>query len=113
MNLPDTAAFAINAAGIAVSLCSLTHRAPSDAVRMVRLCEQFEGSLGVMSQIAAAGALMERYRFAHGPSAAWGGELPYLYDVWDAIAGALCEKLDGEPVDRLVLQAIDTLMEAS
>lgn len=49
---------------------------------------------------------MERFRVSHGEAAKWGGELPYLYDVWDAIAIAIWLRLGSEPLDGLVEAAI-------
>lgn len=78
MNTPDSGAFAINAAGIADSMCTLAHTEPSGDARTARLSEHFGGAAGVMARIAEAGVAMESYRITRGSLATWGGELPYL-----------------------------------
>jgi hypothetical protein len=55
---------------------------------------------------------MERYRVRQGASPAWGGDLPYLYDVWDLIARSLWDNFGSAPVDTLVEQAIDQAVTA-
>jgi hypothetical protein len=103
----DPAAVAVNAAGIADALRCVQSDSVEDDARFEALTEEYSGWVGVLLQVVEAGELMERFRVSHGANAAWGGELPYLYDVWDAIAEAMWTKLGKEPLDQLVESAIE------
>lgn len=106
----DPAAVAINAAGIAEVIGSVQLGAATDKARFDALTEEYEGWVGVIMQITDAGEIMERFRVKHGTTAMWGGDLPYLYDVWDSIAEAMWTKLGKEPLNQLVESAIERLM---
>ncbi|MCL4741000.1 MAG: hypothetical protein KJZ54_02245 [Phycisphaerales bacterium] len=108
----DQAAIAVAAAGIADSLASIKSYDAERVARFERVVEEYDGHVGIMERIAEAAEVMERFRVRHGAGAMWGGDLPYLYDVWDAIARALWTKLGTEPIDRLVESAIVTVMNA-
>lgn len=94
----DPAAIAINAAGIADALARAEHHNAEAVARFERVTAEYGGHIGVMQQVVEAAKYMERFRVRHGTCATWGGELPYLYDVWDAIARALWLTLDEEPL---------------
>lgn len=107
MSKMDTTAVAVNAAGIADAVRVIQAAHENGEARLEELTRAHEGWCGVMLQIAEAGKIMERFRAKHGDSAKWGGELPYVYEVWDAIAHELYERLGTEPLDSLVHRAID------
>jgi hypothetical protein len=106
----DPAAVAVNAAGIAEAFGSVQSSSKADRDRFDALSEEYEGWLGVITQIAEAGEIMERFRVKHGATATWGGDLPYLYDVWDSIAEAMWTKLGKEPLEQLVDFAIERVV---
>lgn len=106
----DHAAIAINAAGIADALAFLASEDVEAAARFERVAGEYGGHVGVMQQAAEAAGYMEQFRVKHGATAKWGGELPYLYDVWDAIAQMIWLKLDKKPLDHLVESAIRSVM---
>ncbi|HWL93049.1 MAG TPA: hypothetical protein VNT79_05910, partial [Phycisphaerae bacterium] len=84
--------------------------ATTDKDRFDALTEEYEGWVGVIMQIAEAGEIMERFRVKHGTTATWGGELPHLYDVWDAIAEAMWTTLGKELLNQLVESAIERVV---
>jgi hypothetical protein len=103
----DPNAVAVNAAGIADAFHVLQAADDNGAARLEELTLAHEGWCGVMLQIAEAGEIMERYRHSQGVTATWGGDLPSLYSVWDAIARVIWERLGIEPLDGLVRSAIE------
>ena len=103
----DPRAAAVNAAGIADALRTMQLADHDGANRMEDITRAHEGWVGVMLQVAEAGEIMERFRVTRGAKSTWGGELPYFYDVWDAIAQALWDQLGSMPLDALVRQAIE------
>ncbi|MDX2119326.1 MAG: hypothetical protein SFY96_14205 [Planctomycetota bacterium] len=98
----DLASVAVNAAGITDEFC--IHRLADDGgeARLEWLTLHFDGWCGLVVQVAHAGELMERFRQTRGVKATWGGELPHLYDVWDAIAAGLWDHLGSKPIDAIV-----------
>jgi len=110
MSKIDPAAFAVNAAGIADAFRVLQRSELNGEARLEELTRAHEGWCGVMLRIAEAGKIMERFRTKYGIAATWGGELPYLYDVWDAIARALWADLGAVPLDALVEGAIEEVV---
>jgi hypothetical protein len=113
MSKIDHAAVAVHAAGIADSF---VHAKAHDATATARcefITEEYSGHVGIMQQIAEAAKLMECFRARHSAAATWGGELPYLYDVWDAIAQSLLTGLGKEPLERLVDSAIRSVVSAN
>lgn len=108
----DTAAIAVNAAGITDALASIECDNGEAAARFERTIERYEGRVGIMQQVAEAAETMEWVRVKHGVNARWGGELPYLYDVWDAIAQGLWDHLGAEPVDAIVHRSIEQVVSA-
>ena len=109
----DAAAIAVNAAGIADAFRVLQGAHENGEARLEALTRAHEGWCGVMLQIAEAGGIMERFRANHGDSATWGGELPYLYEVWDAIAQGLWDRLDEEPLDVVVHRSIERALSVN
>lgn len=109
----DSAAVAVNAAGIAEAFGCVQSGATADRDRFDALTEEYEGWVGVMMQIAEAGEIMERFRVKHGTTATWGGDLPHLYDVWDSIAEAMWTKLGKEPLGRLVESAMERVVNVN
>lgn len=109
----DSAAVAVNAAGIAEAFRSAQVAAMVGNDRFQDLTEEYEGWVGVTRQIAEAGSLMEQFRVTHGITATWGGDLPYLYDVWDSIAAEMWTKLGDEPLQQLVESAIDRVVKSN
>lgn len=107
MPKPDHTACAINAAGIADAFRVLADSESNGGARLDKLTRAHEGWCGVMLRIAEAGEIMERFRAKHGNSATWGGDLPYLYEVWDAIAQGIWENLAAEPLEAIVQHAIE------
>lgn len=108
----DPAAMAINAAGIADALaCLVQENKEEAAIRFSCVIAECDGHIGLMQQVMEAGNLMERFRVGRGAFAKWGGELPYLYDVWDAIAHAIWLELDTVPLAQIVESAIHALMD--
>ncbi len=112
MNTKKNITVAINASGITDSIRSIEIKGEASTARIIHLSDAFDGAIGIMAQIADAGAVMEKYRDQRGPTVKWGGELPCIYDVWDAIARALLERLGEEPVGRIVLDAIESAVIA-
>jgi hypothetical protein len=110
MSKMDTTAVAVNAAGIADALRVLQAARENGEARLEELTRAHEDWCGVMLQIAEAGEVMERFRAKQGPSATWGDDLPYLYEVWDAIAQGLWDHLGAEPVDVVVHRSIKRAM---
>jgi hypothetical protein len=108
----DPAATAFHAAGIASALATMESEDVEDVARFHRVTEEYGGHVGVIHQVVKAAWHVERFRVKHGASARWGGELPYLYDVWDAIARAIRQKLDLEPLDQMVESAIESVTDA-
>lgn len=106
----DVAAVAVNAAGIADALRCLQTDNDANTSRFERLTEEYEGWVGVLTQVADAAELMEHFRIKQGATSVWGGDLPYLYEIWDAIALAMLNRLGAEPLDRLVTEAIEAGM---
>jgi len=106
----DHAAVAVNAAGIADAMWCLRSEGTVVDSRFDALVEQCDGWVGALAQVAEAGKLMERFRAMHGARATWGGELPAIYEVWDAVAQALWKRLGTEPLDTIVRRAIDEVM---
>lgn len=102
----DHAAIAAYAAGIASSLACVESGDAKEVARLERVAEEHGGHVGIMQHVAEAAGAMERFRVRHGEDAKWGGELPYLYDVWDAIAMAIRLRLGTAPLDELVEAAI-------
>ena len=105
----DPKAVAVNAAGIADAFRLSQIEDHDGANRLEDLTQSHEGWVGVVVQISEAAEIMERYRVSQGPNASWGGELPYLYEVWDSIARTLWEYLDSDELDALVRRAIVAL----
>jgi hypothetical protein len=85
----DPRAVAVNAAGIADALACLRARDIGLAIGSATLTKECAGHIELMLQIVEAAEIMEQFRISRGSGAAWGGELPYLYEVWDAIADAM------------------------
>lgn len=108
----DAAAIAVNAAGIADAFRVLQVADEEGEAHLEELTRAHEGWCGVVLRIAEAGEMMERFRATHGGSATWGGELPFLYQVWDAIAQGLWDHLGAEPVDAIVDRSIEQAMSA-
>lgn len=106
----DPAAVAVNAAGIAEAFGSVQSDVMADRARFGAITEEYGGWLGVTTQIAEAGEIMERFRVKNGATATWGGDLPFLYDVWDSIADGMRTKLGREPLDHLVESAIERVV---
>lgn len=100
-------AAAINAAGIVDAMRAGEQRSDACSDRLQELSELYQGWIGVLTQVAEAGALMEAHRERQGRSAMWGGELPCVYDVWDAIAKALCNRLGHDSLEQIVHNAIE------
>jgi hypothetical protein len=113
MSKMDTATVAVNAAGIADAFRVLQAAHENGEARLGELTRAHEGWCGVMLQIAEAGEIMERCRAKHGPSATWGGDLPYLYEVWDAIAQGLRDHLGEDPLDVVVHRSIERAMSVN
>ncbi len=113
MSKMDTTAVAVNAAGIADALRVLQAARENGEARFEELTRAHEGWCGVMLCMAEAGEIMERFRAKHGDSATWGGELPYLYEVWDAIAQGLWDRLGEEPLDVVVHRSIERAMSVN
>jgi hypothetical protein len=106
----DAAATAVNAAGIADAF-RVRHAADVNGeARLEELTRVHEGWCGVMVRIAESGEIMERFRVKHRIAVTWGGDLPYLYEVWDAIAQGLWEHLGAEQVDAIVHRSIEQAM---
>lgn len=112
MSQLDPSAVAMNAAGITQSLNCLQLDKRDDPARYDALLEVFEGSIGLLLQVVEAGELMERYRLTRGHNAAWGRELPYLYDVWDTIAQFMWNQLGLEPLDLIVDRAVEQALDS-
>ncbi len=108
----DHSAVALNAAGIADAFRALQRDDQLDENRMELIRREREGSVGVLMQIAEAGELMERYRANQGPNATWGGDLPYLYDVWDLIAWRMWDRQRAVPLNTLVERAVEEAVNA-
>ena len=106
----DPTAVAVNAAGIAEAIGPAQADTTTDQARYDALTEEYGGWVGVVMQIVEAGEIMERFRVKRGRTASWGGDLPYLYDVWDSIAKAMWMKLGKEPLDQLVESAIERVV---
>lgn len=102
----DQNAIAINAAGIADAFRVLQVCDEDGANRLGDLSQIHEGWIGVIGAIADAALVMETYRVGRGPTASWGGELPYLYDAWDSIAKRLWDGLGSSTVEELALEGI-------
>lgn len=102
----DHATIAVYAAGIASSFGCVESGNAEEVARFERVVEEHGGHVGIMQEVAKAAVAMERFRVSHGKAAKWGEELPYLYDVWDAIATAIWLRLGREPLDGLVEAAI-------
>lgn len=102
----DPAAVAVNAAGIADALRACQLADSNGTVRLQWLTDHFESWVGVMMQVGEAAEMMEELRTEQGANATWGGELPYLYDVWDAIAKGLWADLGSQPVNVIVHRSI-------
>lgn len=108
----DSAAIAVYAAGISDALACLESDDGAASARFERVIEEYEGRVGIMQQVAEAAEVMERFRIMHGASAGWGRELPYLYDIWDAIAQAMWDHLGSVPMETLVQRAIEQTVSA-
>lgn len=104
----DPDAKTMNAAGIADAVRALVTAGGIEGARLAELTDLYQGWIGVLSQVAEAGALMEGHRVRLGSTATWGGELPYLYDVWDAIARGVWTRLGQDPLERIVAGAIES-----
>lgn len=109
----DPAAVAVNAAGIADAFRVLQVSDENGDARLEELTREYEGWCGVVLRIAEAGEIMEGFRAKHGVTATWGGDLPYLYEVWDAIAQALWEQLGMVPLDVIVQRAIEQVVSVN
>jgi hypothetical protein len=109
----DAAAIAVNAGGIADAFRVLQAAHENGEARLEELTREHEGWCGVVLRIAEAGEIMERFRAKHGDSATWGGELPYVYEVWDAIAQGLWDRLGEEPLDMVVRRSIERAMSVN
>lgn len=108
MTVLNQSAHAINAAGISDSMQAIGSNVDRDRTGVSPLIERFDGTIGIVMQIADAGALMEEYRVRLGASATWGCELPYIYDAWDAIASEMWARLGQEPLQQIVIRAIES-----
>ena len=106
----DPGASAINAAGIANALACLVSSDAVGAARFELAVVESGGHVGLMQQVALAGMFMEQFRVRHGASAKWGGELSYLYDVWDSIAHAIWMDLGNMPINQIAESAIVSVM---
>jgi hypothetical protein len=106
----DPAAVAANAVGIAAAFWCVQSDTTTDSDRLDALTEEHQGWVGVVMQITEAGEIMERFRVKHGTTATWGGDLPYLYEVWDSIAEELWSNLGKEPLSQLVEFAIERIV---
>lgn len=105
----DRHAPAVYAAGIASALTRVRAADPHEATRAKFIDDNFNGHAGLMEQVAEAAEMMERIRLEHGPSAAWGTDFPYVYDVWDRIANEMWVGLGSDPLEHLVDRAIRSL----
>ena len=103
---------AIYAAGIADALAFMQSDGEENVARFEIVTEEYGGHFGIMQQVVEAAEVMERFRMKYGTNAIWGGELPYLYDVWDAIAKALWTRLGLEPIDQLVELVLEAMTNA-
>lgn len=101
---------AVYAAGIADSLACIDRTEPEAASRFNLIVQEFGGSVAIMEQIAEAAVTMERFRSHCGSSSTWGGDLPYLYDVWDAIARTIYTQLGTDTLENLINTTIRDLM---
>lgn len=108
----DSVAVAVNAAGIADALACLESEDAEAVPRFECVAAEYGGHVGVIQQIADAADFMEQFRVRHGASAKWGSELPYLYDVWDAIAQRIWWELGKKPLDQIVASAIWSVRNA-
>lgn len=106
MQTTDHAAIAAYAAGIASALACVRSCDAEEVARFERVVEEHSGHVGIMQEVAKAACVMERFRRRFDETARWGGELPHLYDVWDAIATAMWLRLGSEPLGELVEAAI-------
>ena len=112
MSKIEHAAVAVHAAGIADSFVHVKSDDAETITQFEFITEECGGHVGIMLQIAEAAEIMELFRVRQGAAATWGGELPYLYDVWDAIAQALWARLGKEPLKQLVDSAIWSVVNA-
>lgn len=106
MRQVDGYAVAVNAAGLADALRLCQSNDSDGDNRLACLSETFGGWTGVVHEIARAAEYMEAYRSLRGPRAAWGGELPFIYDAWDAVGRALWEHLGTSEVQGIVARGI-------
>ena len=106
MRDPDCVTIATNAAGIADAFRNCQIDDHDGASRWEDLSNEFCGWIGLVEQIVLAADAMEHHRQSFGETAAWGGELPYLYDVWDAIAKLLWNELPLDDMPSLVARAV-------
>jgi hypothetical protein len=60
-----------------------------------------------MEMVSEAAECVEAYRVRHGMNATWGGELPYIYEVWDSVARMLWERMKSKSTAELVRVAIE------
>jgi len=104
---------AIYAAGISDALACLRSDDLYAANRFDTILDEYDGHHGIMQEVAAAAEIMEQVRVSHGANAKWGGELPYIYDAWDAIAQALWARLGTDPIDKIVKAAIASISVAT
>lgn len=107
MHAPDLKAIAVNAAGIADALRLCQIQDPDGAARWDDLSDQFQGWIGLVGEFVLAAEAMEQHRASLGKNTKWGGELPYIYDVWDAIAELLWNELPVENMAGVVARAVE------
>jgi hypothetical protein len=106
---PNT--LAIYAAGIADSFRFCQINDEDGEARYTSLLDQYNGYIGLLREIADAAQYMEAYRLSHGPDAGWGLDLPYIYDVCDAIAEGLWHRLGSDDLEHIVKDAIAGIAE--
>ncbi len=102
---------AIYAAGIADSLRFCQINDEDGEARYTSLLDQYNGYIGLLTEIADAATHMEAYRISHGDDAGWGKDLPYIYDVCDAIAEGMWHRLGNDDMEDIVADAIAGITE--
>jgi hypothetical protein len=106
MSIPDTRSIAFQAAGIANAFRNCQINDHDGSARWEDLSETFHGWIGLVEQIVLAAEAMEHHRQSLGRTAAWGGELPHVYEVWDAIAKLLWDELPVSDMAGLISRAV-------
>jgi len=102
----DSFSVAVLAAGIADAFRTCQLADHDGEARIDHLSRRFGGWVGVMMEIASAAEHLEQIRLSHGKSATWGGGLPPVYEVWDAVAFELWEHLGRIEIPAIVENAL-------